>query len=191
MKVAIVGGGPAGLYLAILLKKADPSHQVIVHERNRPDDTYGFGVVFSDATIENLAAADPETFSAIERAFYHWDDIDVHYKGEVLSSTGHGFSGLERRALLEILAERAAALGAQLRFESEVEDPAELTDADLVVGADGVNSTVRERRRDVFRPTIDLRPNKFVWLGTTHPFPAFKFYFKYDEHGLWRVHAYR
>ncbi|MGH7563004.1 MAG: FAD-dependent monooxygenase, partial [Gemmatimonadota bacterium] len=191
MKIAIVGGGPAGLYLAILLRKADPSHEVTVLERNRPDDTYGFGVVFSDATLENLAAADPETFAAIERAFFHWDDIDVHYKGEVLSSTGHGFSGLERRTLLEILTDRCQALGAELSFESEVDDPEELTDADLVVGADGVNSTVRERWREAFRPTIDLRPNKFVWLGTTHPFPAFKFYFKYDSNGLWRVHAYR
>ncbi|MGH7565781.1 MAG: FAD-dependent monooxygenase, partial [Gemmatimonadota bacterium] len=125
------------------------------------------------------------------RAFFHWDDIDVHYKGEVLSSTGHGFSGLERRALLEILAGRCQALGAELSFESEIEAPERLTDADLVVGADGVNSTIRERWRRVFQPTIDLRPNKFVWLGTTHPFPAFKFYFKYDASGLWRVHAYR
>ncbi|MGH7572330.1 MAG: bifunctional salicylyl-CoA 5-hydroxylase/oxidoreductase [Gemmatimonadota bacterium] len=191
MRITIVGGGPAGLYLAILLRKADPSHEVTVLERNRPDDTYGFGVVFSDATLENLAAADPETFAAIERAFFHWDDIDVHYKGEVLSSTGHGFSGLERRTLLEILTGRCQALGAELRFETEVGDPAELTDADLVVGADGVNSTVRERWREAFRPTIDLRPNKFVWLGTTHPFPAFKFYFMYDANGLWRIHAYR
>ncbi len=191
MKIAIVGGGPAGLYLAILLGKSDASHEVTVLERNRPDDTYGFGVVFSDATLENLAAADPETFAAIERAFFHWDDIDVHYKGEVLSSTGHGFSGLARRTLLEILTDRCQALGVEPRFESEIDDPGRLTDADLVVGADGVNSTVRERWRETFKPIIDLRPNKFVWLGTTHPFPAFKFYFKHDVNGLWRVHAYR
>ncbi|HET9581537.1 MAG TPA: bifunctional salicylyl-CoA 5-hydroxylase/oxidoreductase [Gemmatimonadota bacterium] len=191
MRILIAGGGPAGLFLAILLKKAEPAHEVVVHERNRLDDTYGFGVVFSDATLENLAAADPESFAAIERAFHHWDDIDVHYKGEVLSSTGHGFSGLERRTLLEILAERAGSLGAELRFESEIGDPAALAGVDLVVGADGVNSTVRERWREAFDPAIDWRPNKFVWLGTTHPFSAFKFYFKYDEHGLWRVHAYR
>ncbi|MGH9335538.1 MAG: FAD-dependent monooxygenase, partial [Vicinamibacteria bacterium] len=191
MRIAIVGGGPAGLYLAILLRKADPSHEIVVHERNRPDDTYGFGVVFSDATLENLAVADPETFAAIQRAFFHWDDIDVHYKGEVLSSTGHGFSGLERRMLLEILTDRCEALGAELRFESAIDDPEELMKADLVVGADGVNSAVRERWRGAFKPAIDWRPNKFVWLGTSHPFPAFKFYFKYDENGLWRVHAYR
>ncbi len=192
MKVVTIGGGPAGLYLAILLKRADPAHEVVVHERNRFDETYGFGVVFSDATLENLAAADPESYAAIEERFHHWDDIDVHYRGEVLSSTGHGFAGLERRELLEILSDRALELGVDVRLEDEVSDPAGLLDgADLLVGADGVNSVVRETWRDAFEPTVDRRPNKFVWLGTTRPFDAFKFYFKWDDHGLWRVHAYR
>ena len=190
MNVAVVGGGPAGLYLAIQLKRADPGHEITVHERNRPDDTYGFGVVFSDATMEDLAAADPETFSRLEDRFHHWDDIDVHYRGSVLSSTGHGFSGLERSAMLEALAERARELEIDLRAGSDVADPARV-EADLVVGADGVNSVVRETWRDDFGPAIDWRPNKFVWMGTTRPFDAFTFDFRQDEHGLWRLHAYR
>lgn len=191
MRVVTIGGGPAGLYLAILLKKTDPGHEITVLERNPADVTYGFGVVFSDATLENLAVADPETFAAIAERFYHWDDIDVHYGGRILSSTGHGFSGLERSELLELLSARCQELGVDLRFEVEVEDVDRWLDADLVVGADGTNSLVRKRYREVFRPSIDLRPNKFVWLGTTMPFPAFKFYFRHDRHGLWRVHAYR
>jgi anthraniloyl-CoA monooxygenase len=190
VNIAVVGGGPAGLYLAIQLKRADARHAVAVHERNRPDDTYGFGVVFSDATMEDLAAADPETFTRLENRFHHWDDIDVHYRGSVLSSTGHGFSGLERMALLEVLAERARELGVEIRARSDVSDPARL-DADLVVGADGMNSAVREAWRDDFGPAIDWRPNKFVWMGTTRPFDAFTFDFQEDEHGLWRLHAYR
>ncbi len=191
MNVVVVGGGPAGLYLAIQLKRADPAHEITVYERNRPADTYGFGVVFSDATMEGLTADDPETFARLERGSHHWDDIDVHYRGQVLSSTGHGFSGMERSALLEVLAERAAELGVVRCAASEVVDPAAHLAADLVVGADGVNSTVRERWREEFGPVVDWRPNKFVWMGTTRPFDAFTFDFQRDSHGLWRLHAYR
>jgi anthraniloyl-CoA monooxygenase len=191
VNVAIVGGGPAGLYLAILLKRSDASHSVVVYERNRPDETYGFGVVFSDATMEGLAAADPETFARLDERFHHWDDIDVHYRGRVLTSTGHGFSGLERSALLEVLAGRALELGVDFRAETEVADPGSLEGADLLVGADGVNSVVREAWKEDFGPAVDWRPNKFVWMGTTRPFDAFTFDFQEDEHGLWRLHAYR
>lgn len=191
MKIAIVGGGPAGLYLAILMKRADPAHEVTVVERNRPDDTFGFGVVFSDATLETFAAADPESHGAITGALAHWDDIDIHYQGQVLTSTGHGFSGLGRQVLLDILQRRCRALGVRLEFQREVADLEPWRDADVLVAADGVNSTIRARHADRFEPRIDWRPNRFVWLGTTFPYSAFTFIFKESEHGLWRVHAYR
>jgi anthraniloyl-CoA monooxygenase len=191
VKVACIGGGPAGLYLAIQLLRADPSHRIVVYERNRADDPFGFGVVFSDATGHNLAAADPETFREMSARFHHWDDIHIHYQGRMLTSTGHGFSGLSRAALLEILAGRARELGAEVRFGCEVPDVASIGDADLVVVADGIHSGTRARHEAAFLPTLDVRPNRFVWLGTTRPFPAFTFHFKADEHGLWRVHAYQ
>ncbi len=202
MKIVSIGGGPAGLYFAILMKKADPSHEILVLERNRPDDTFGFGVVFSDATLANLKNADLDTNAEIERAFAHWDDIETHapHPGgkrrgqgeEVIVSTGHGFSGLARKRLLEILQRRAIALGVKIEFSHEVEDVERwMAEADLVLGADGVNSGVRKRFEAHFEPDVDWRPNRFVWLGTTKPFPAFTFYFDENEHGLFRVHAYQ
>ncbi len=191
MKVNVIGGGPGGLFAALLLAKDDPGRTVEVYERNRPDDTFGFGVVFSDATLEEVAGADPETFRAIEERFHHWDDIHIHYRGELLRSTGHGFAGLSRRELLLLLHRRCRDAGVGLHFEAEIDDLAPYLDADLVIGGDGINSTVRDRFADAFEPAVDLRPNRFVWLGTTRPFPAFTFYFREDEHGLWRVHAYQ
>jgi anthraniloyl-CoA monooxygenase len=191
MRIVVIGGGPAGLYFAILMKKADPAHEILVLERNRPDDTFGFGVVFSDATLENFEAADAETYAAITRAFAHWDDIDIHRHGQVLTSTGHGFSGLSRQTLLDILQRRCAALGVEMRFQAEVGDLGPYQGADLILGSDGVNSWVRERHAADFEPSIDWRANKFVWLGTTFPYQAFTFIYKEDAHGLWAVHAYR
>jgi anthraniloyl-CoA monooxygenase len=191
VKIVCVGGGPAGLYFALLMKKADPAHDVTVVERNRPDDTFGFGVVFSDATLDTFAEADPETHAAITGAFAHWDDIDIHYRGQVITSTGHGFAGIARQRLLDILRARAEALGVRCDFQREVVGIEPWADADLVLAADGVSSAVRTRDAARFRPRIDWRPNRFVWLGTTFPFPAFTFLFKESEHGLWRVHAYR
>src|SRR2546426_136094 len=191
MRIVSIGGGPAGLYFAILMKRADPSHEILVVERNRADDTFGFGVVFSDATLDNFQEADAPSHAAIIRAFAHWDDIDTHYAGHVLRSTGHGFSGMSRQTLLTILQERCAALGVTLRFSSEVDALARYANADLVLAADGANSWARAKHADWFGPRVDWRPNRFVWLGTTFPFPAFTFIFKEDEHGLWRVHAYR
>ncbi len=191
MKINVIGGGPGGLFAALLLKKDDPTRTIEVFERNRPDDTFGFGVVFSDATLEEVAEADPETFREIAKRFYHWDDIDIHYQCELLRSTGHGFAGLSRRELLLLLHRRCRDVGVGLHFEHDIDNLAPYLDADLVIGADGLNSLVRERFADAFEPLVDMRPNRFVWLGTTRPFPAFTFYFREDDHGLWRVHAYQ
>jgi anthraniloyl-CoA monooxygenase len=192
VKIVAIGGGPAALYFGILMKKADPSHQITILERNRLDDTFGFGVVFSDATQNNLAAADPETYAAMASHFAHWDNIDVHYRGQVITSSGHGFSGLSRRALLAVLGRRCQELGVCVEAGKEVDNPVVYRrGADLLLGADGFNSIVRQRYAALFQPTLDRRPNRFVWLGTTRPFPAFTFYFKRDKHGLWRVHAYQ
>ncbi|HEY7614327.1 MAG TPA: FAD-dependent monooxygenase, partial [Gemmatimonadales bacterium] len=193
MNVAIVGAGPAGLYLAILLKRDDPGHRVAVYERNRVEDSFGFGVVFSDETLENVGEADVETNRAMAAAATRWEDIEIHYRGSVMRSTGHRFSGLERKTLLELLARRARSLGVEIHWQQEIRD---LTDcglpaADLVVAADGAASLVRDRLADRFEPRFDWRRNRFVWLGSTRPFPAFTFYFKDSPVGLWRVHAYQ
>ncbi|HSM03458.1 MAG TPA: bifunctional salicylyl-CoA 5-hydroxylase/oxidoreductase [Longimicrobiales bacterium] len=191
MKIGIAGGGPAGLYFAILMKRADPDHHIRVVERNRPDDTFGFGVVFSDATLEQVRDADPDTFRAVSDEFVRWDDIDVHVGGHVIRTGGHGFSGMSRQTLLTVLQGIARDLGVDLRFETEVEGAGDFADCDLVVAADGLNSTLRESLRDRFRPSVDERPNRFVWLGTSRSFPAFTFYFRRNEQGLFRVHAYQ
>jgi anthraniloyl-CoA monooxygenase len=192
MKTICIGGGPACLYYAILQKKRDPASEVVVYERNKPDDTFGFGVVFSDKTLEGLGEVDAESYQAICGAFHHWDDIDVFVRGEKHTSRGHGFSGIGRQRLLGILAARASELGVRICYETEIApgDPA-LAEADLVVIADGVNSAMREHHRADFQPEIELRPHRFVWLGTTFPFDAFTFYFRENEHGLFQVHAYR
>jgi anthraniloyl-CoA monooxygenase len=191
VKIACVGGGPAALFFAILMKRLDPAHEVHVFERNRPDDTFGFGVVFSDATMAGLAEAEPVAFEAIAQHLVHWDDIDVQVGGETVSSTGHGFSGMSRRTLLEVLQAEAAVLGVALTFEHEVRGVDEVADFDLVLAADGVNSVMRQALAAEVGPRVDVRSNRFVWLGTSKTFPAFTFYFKHDPHGLWRVHAYQ
>ena len=191
MRIAVIGGGPSGLYFAILMKRALPDSSIVVFERNRPDDTFGFGVVFSDATIVEVESADPETYRRVADRFVHWDDIDVHFGGEMIRTTGHGFSGMSRQTLLTVLQEQASELGIDVRFEIEIDSLDTLAEYDLIVGSDGVNSTVREVVAEEVRPSIDMRPNRFVWLGTTKPFPAFTFYFRENEHGLWRVHAYQ
>ena len=196
MKVVTIGGGPAGLYFALLLKRANPAHQVTVLERNRPDDTFGWGVVFSDQTLENFKNADPASYEAITDNFAHWDDIDVHFKGVTVTSGGHGFSGIARKRLLNILQQRAAEVGVELRFQCEVRDDADLPTlglggADLVVAADGVNSTIRRKYAECFQPDLDVRKAKYVWLGTTRLFDAFTFIVIENQQGVFQVHAYR
>jgi len=187
VKIACIGGGPAGLYFGILMKRADPRHEIDVYERNAPDDTFGWGVVFSDATLENLEKADPESYREITGRFAKWDAIDVWFKGEVIRSGGHGFCGISRRVLLNVLQARAAELGVRVHYRTEVR---EVPKADLVVACDGINSFVRARHADVFRPTLDVRKAKYIWLGTTRPFEAFTFFVKENEHGFFQTHCY-
>jgi anthraniloyl-CoA monooxygenase len=192
MKIVCLGGGPAGLYFSILAKKANPSWDVTVIERNRPDDTFGWGVVFSDKTMHGFKDVDPETHSEITRAFRHWDDIDVFFKGRKLTSGGHGFCGIARIKLLQILQKRAAGLGAKLIFQTEITDPDAYTaDYDLVIASDGAGSVTRRKYESVFKPNIQPRHNRFIWLGSKKKLDAFTFDFAKTEWGWFNLHAYR
>ena len=192
MKIACIGGGPAGLYFAISMKLRDPAHDITVFERNPPGVTFGWGVVFSDLTVENITANDPVSAKAITEEFAHWDDIDVHYRGQCITSGGHGFIGIGRKRLLEILQDRARELGVALHFEAEC-DPADpkWKDYDLVIASDGANSRFRDANEQAFGVDVDVRRNKFVWLGTSKVFDAFTFAFEETEHGWIWGHAYR
>ncbi len=191
MRIVVIGGGPGGLYFALLMKKSRPGASVAVYERNRPDDTFGFGVVFSDETLGNFLSHDPESYGAITNAFAYWDDIDFRWNGEVIRSTGHGFCGCGRVELLQILQARCRALGVELHFEREIADLAPLAGADLVVAADGINSRIRETYEEHFRPTVEWRRNKFNWLGSTKPCDAFTFDFAENNHGIWVLGEYQ
>ncbi|WP_048647293.1 bifunctional salicylyl-CoA 5-hydroxylase/oxidoreductase [Nitratireductor soli] len=193
MKVAILGGGPAGLYFAISMKLRDAAHDVTVYERNKPDDTFGWGVVLSDETLDNLAENDPVSAERIRQHFAYWDDIAVIHKGVRTLSTGHGFCGIGRKRLLVLLQERARELGVNLAFETEIDDPRPfMAQNDLVLAADGLNSRARGTFAEVFKPDIDMRKCKFVWLGTHQKFDdAFTFIFEKTEHGLVWAHAYQ
>lgn len=192
MRIAVVGGGPAGLYFALLMKRDWPEIAVDVFERNQADDTFGFGVVFSDQTLDTFKAADAESYAAIRDNFAYWDDIEIHFKDTVHRVPGNGFCGCSRRSLLMLVQARARALGVGLHFGEEIADIEALKrDYDLVVAADGINSRIRENWRDRFQPQTDLRPNKFTWMGSTRPFDAFTFFFKQTEHGLFIAHCYQ
>jgi anthraniloyl-CoA monooxygenase len=190
MRIAVIGGGPAGLYFAILMKRDRPDARITVVERNRADDTFGFGVVFSDATLDTFKAADEPSYRAITESFAYWDDIAIHAKGAVHRIGGNGFCGCSRRTLLLLLQERARSLGVELEFRKEAA-PEDYPDADLIVAADGINSPIRERWREHFRPEVDLRPNRFTWMGSTRPFDAFTFFFRERPEGIFIAHCYQ
>src|SRR6187431_2228074 len=192
MKVHIVGGGPAGLYFAILMKKAWPRTRITLFERNKPDDTFGFGVVFSDQTLEAFESYDRETYRQIVGHFAYWDDIEIHFRGTTHRIGGNGFCGTSRTMLLKILSRRAYSLGIDIKYGAEA-DPLKSTTrgADLVVAADGINSRTREAFKDRFKPTIELRPNHFAWMGSKRPMDAFNFFFKETPHGIFIAHCYQ
>lgn len=191
MRIVCVGGGPAGLYFALLMKKLHPTHDVVVIERNRAYDTFGWGVVFSDATMQAMREWDPDTAATIENAFNHWDDIEVLFKGTRQRTSGHGFVGIGRKKLLNILQQRCEDLGVELVFEQEVKSDLDYPDADLVIAADGVNSRLRNRLPEVYQPTITSRPNRYIWLGTNKLFDAFTFDFQKAGPDWFQAHIYK
>ena len=192
MKINIIGGGPAGMYFAILMKKADPAHEITVYERNGPDDTFGWGVVFSGKTLANLRAADEESHAEITRAFAAWDNVDVVHQQEKISIHGNSFSGIARLQLLKILQRRCEQLGAQLLFRTEVPDLDSLkANCDLLVAADGVNSTARKQYSKQFLPRLDVRPNRYIWYGTNRLFHGLTLTFRENETGVFASHSYK
>ncbi|MBL8116724.1 MAG: bifunctional salicylyl-CoA 5-hydroxylase/oxidoreductase, partial [Anaerolineae bacterium] len=191
MRVICIGGGPAGLYFALLLKKIDSRHQITIIERNSPDDTFGWGVVFSDQTLGNLAQADPKSHERILNSFNHWDDIEVHFKGRTITSSGHGFCGIGRKHLLNILQDRCRELGVELIFNTEIIDDTDYRNADLIIAGDGANSSIRRKYEAFFKPHIEKRNCKYAWFGTRKQFGAFTFAFEETEWGWFQAHAYR
>jgi len=192
MKINIIGGGPAGMYFAILMKKASPAHEITVYERNGPDDTFGWGVVFSGKTLANLVRADAESHAEITKNFEAWDNVDVVHRGDRVSIHGNSFSGIARLQLLRILQRRCEQLGIELLFRTEVADiESQRLRSDLLVAADGVNSTVRKEYSNHFGPKLDVRPNRYVWYGTNRLFHGLTLTFRETEAGVFAVHSYK
>ena len=192
MRITIIGGGPAGLYFAILMKKANPQREIAIFERNGPDDTFGWGVVFSGKTLANLRAADEESHAEITREFAAWDNVDVVHREDKISVHGNSFSGIARLQLLKILQRRAEQLGVEIHYRTEIQDLESLRrDCDLLVGADGVNSTVRSRYADRFKPDLDVRSNRYIWYGTNQLFHGLTLTFRENEAGVFAAHSYK
>lgn len=191
MHIVCIGGGPAGLYFGLLMKARWPNHQITVVERNLPYDTFGWGVVFSDATMENMHVWDAKTADEIQKSFSHWDDIELLFKGRRIRSGGHGFVGIGRKKLLNILQARCEELGVVLRFDCEVKSDLDFPDADLIIASDGINSIIRSHYQDIFKPDIITRPNRYIWLGTHKLYDAFTFDFQKTEHGWFQAHIYK
>lgn len=192
MKINVIGGGPAGLYFAILMKKADASHQIKIYERNGPDDTFGWGVVFSGKTLANLRAADEASHAEITKEFAAWDNVDVVHRDAKVSIHGNSFSGIARLQLLKILQRRAEELGVEIEFHAEVNDVESLrNDCDLLLAADGVNSTVRLRYADQFQPELDVRSNRYIWYGTNQLFHGLTLTFRENDAGGFAAHSYK
>lgn len=192
MKINIIGGGPAGLYFAILMKRADPAHHITVYERNGPDDTFGWGVVFSGKTLAHLKKADDVSHQRITDAFAAWDNVDVVHRDQKITVRGNSFSGIGRLQLLKILQDRSAELGVKLNFRTEISDIDKLaTESDLLLGADGVNSTVREKYKEHFQPTLESRPNKYIWYGTNQLFHGLTLTFREHDGGVFVAHSYK
>jgi anthraniloyl-CoA monooxygenase len=192
VKINVIGGGPAGLYFAILMKKADASHQIRIYERNGPDDTFGWGVVFSGKTLANLRAADEESHAEITKQFAAWDNVDVVHRDTKVSIHGNSFTGIARLQLLKILQRRAEQLGVEIEFRSEVHDVEALrNDCDLLLAADGVNSTVRVRYADQFQPELDVRANRYIWYGTNQLFHGLTLTFRQNDAGVFAAHSYK
>jgi anthraniloyl-CoA monooxygenase len=192
MKIAIIGGGPAGMYFAILMKRASAAHDITIYERNGPDDTFGWGVVFSGKTLRNLQAADPESHAEITRDFAAWDNVDVVHRDAKVSIHGNSFSGIARLRLLKILQRRCEQLGVEIKFRTEVADvPARARESDLLLGADGVNSTVRNSFATEFHPDLSVRTNKYIWYGTNQLFHGLTLTFRESDAGVFAAHSYK
>ena len=191
MKINIIGGGPAGMYFAILMKTADAAHHITIYERNGPDDTFGWGVVFSGQTLNNLRAADQESHAAITEDFEAWDNVDVVHRGQKISIHGNSFSGIARLRLLKILQQRCEDLGIEIKFRHEVNDLEALKDCELLVGADGVNSAIRQTFRTDFQPKLSVRPNKYIWYGTKQLFPGLTLTFRENAAAVFAAHSYK
>lgn len=191
MKVTVIGGGPGGLYFSILIKKAIPSAQIDIYERNKADDAFGFGVVFSDETLSEFLSRDPKSYELIRSKFAYWDGLDVARDGEIVRITGNGFCGCSRKTLLQLLQQRCREEGVNLHFEADVNDLSQFGDSDYIVSADGINSQVRERFSNEFGTKVELQKNKFVWLGSTKPLDAFTYFFRSTVYGSFVAHTYQ